>query len=152
LNPSDTTVRRAVSLVIHTPGSPDRVLVVLRPPDDPDLPDVWGLPAGRIDVDEELEAAARRTGREKLGVELEGIAPIRSGAVSRPGYRLEMDLVRARISSGEPSVPRPVPGITQYVRWRWAQPDVLRPAHEQGSLCCTLFFEARSHDSSAGER
>lgn len=132
--------RRTVSLALAAPDGSGRVLAVLRPPDDPDLPGVWGLPAGRRREGEEAEAAARRAAREKLGVEAGDLRLRRSGALEREGYRLEMDLFEARIRGGEPSVPQPAPEVTQYVEWRWAEPDVLEPAAARGSLCCRLFL------------
>ena len=134
--------RRTVSLAIPAPDGSDRVLVVLRPPDDPDLPDVWGLPAGRMAPDETVEAGALRIAREKLGVEVAGPRVLQDGGLDRPGFRLEMTLVRARIVSGEPRVPQPGTGVTQYVDWRWDAPGVLEPAAEKGSLCCRLFLAA----------
>ena len=134
--------RQTVSLAIPAPDESDRVLVVLRPPDDPDLPDVWGLPAGRLAPDETVEAAALRIAREKLGVEVEGPRVLEEGSLDRPGYRLEMILLQARIVSGKPRVPQPGVGVTQYVDWRWGAPGVLEPAAAKGSLCCRLFLAA----------
>lgn len=135
-------VRRVVSVVIASPEAPERVLAVLRPPDDPDLPDVWGLPAGRVRPGERPDAAAVRVGREKLGVELTGLRPRASGATERADYTLHMDLFEAEVAGGEPSVPQPASGATQYAEWRWAPPAILVPAMERGSLCCRLFFES----------
>lgn len=139
-------VRRAVSVAVFAPGDPTRVLTVRRPPDDADLPDTWGLPAVRVAPGEDPRDAAVRVGREKLGVELRPLDVLRSGSVLRPAYRLEMDLVRAEIAAGTPSVPRPSPagggsGSTQYTEWAWAPGRVLAPAREKGSLCCRLFLE-----------
>lgn len=133
-------VRRVVSVAIHDEDDWGRILAVRRPPDDPDLPDAWGLPAGRIHVGEDALTAVRRTGRQKLGVELGRIRSRRSGALERPGYRLEMGLFDAVLRTGEPSVPQPVEGMTQYTEWRWARPALLEPAAIQGSLCCRLFL------------
>lgn len=133
-------VRRVVSVAIHDEDDSGRILTVRRPPDDPDLPDAWGLPAGRIHAGEHALTAVRRTGRQKLGVELERIRSRRSGTLERPGYRLEMELFDAVLREGEPSVPQPVEAMTQYTEWRWARPAVLKPAAAQGSLCCRLFL------------
>jgi len=132
--------RRTVSLAIPAPDGSEGVLVVLRPPDDPDLPNVWGLPAGRLAPEESVARAARRIAREKLGVEVADPTVLEEGGLERPGYRLEMALVRARIASGEPRVPQAGTGVTQYVDWRWGMPGVLEPAAEKGSLCCRLFL------------
>jgi hypothetical protein len=92
------------------------------------------------------EAAAARVGREKLGVEVEQLTPLRRGATLRPGYRLEMELFQARIAAGEPSVPQPGKGVTQYAAWEWSGPDILEPAAARGSLCCRLFFESSTNN------
>jgi ADP-ribose pyrophosphatase YjhB (NUDIX family) len=139
---SERPVRRVVSVVIASPEAPERVLAVLRPPDDPDLPDVWGLPAGRVRPGERPDAAAVRVGREKLGVELTGFRPRASGTTERADYTLHMDLFDAEVGVGEPSVPQSAPEVTQYAAWQWASPAILAPAMERGSLCCRLFFES----------
>lgn len=135
--------RSTVSLAIEAPGDPGRLLVVLRPPDDPDLPGVWGLPAGRRAEGEAVDTAARRIGREKLGVEVEPLGVLEEGAIDRPAYRLGMVLLRARITAGEPSVPQPTEGVTRYAEWRWGRPADLEPAASMGSLCCRLLIRAR---------
>ena len=136
--------RQAVSFAIWRPDAPSQVLVVQRPPDDEDLPRAWGLPAGRVHPGETDEDAVRRAGREKLGIELEVGAELNRGRIERPRYTLEMRLYAARIVSGEPTVPQPVPEVTQYVGWRWDEAPVLRPAADRGSLCCRLFLETES--------
>ncbi|HEY8469143.1 MAG TPA: NUDIX domain-containing protein [Longimicrobiales bacterium] len=140
----DDTVHPTISFVIRRPDAPAELLVVLRPPDDPDLPDAWGLPAGRVRPGESWEDAVRRAGREKLGVELEVGRELNRGSLQRATYRLEMRLFEAQITRGEPRVPQHAPGVTQYRAWRWATPDALRPAAERGSLCCRLCLEAES--------
>jgi len=137
-------IHRTISFVIRRPDDPTAILTVLRPPDDADLPDAWGLPAGRVRPGESWEDAVRRAGREKLGVELEVGAELNRGSIERPRYTLEMRLYEARIVSGEPTVPQPVPEVTQYVDWRWDEAPVLRPAADRGSLCCRLFLETES--------
>ena len=42
----------------------DLVVVVLRPPDDDELPNVWGLPAASLRANESWEDVVRRAGRE----------------------------------------------------------------------------------------
>lgn len=145
--------RRAGSLPAagHAPTSsasdPSRaptaeILTVRRPPDDEDLPGVWGLPAGSLRPGEGWEEAVVRAGREKLGVRLEPVLLLNEGSADRAAYRLHMRLYRARILEGEPAVPQPVEGVTQYTAWRWAPPDRLREAADRGSLCSRLCLEA----------
>ena len=132
-------IKRSISLAIH--HSDGRVLQVRRPPDDEDLPLVWGLPAASLGSGETWEDAVRRAAREKLGVEVEPGRVLNEGARERPGYRLEMRLHEATILRGEPHVPQAIPGITQCVDWRWGERDQLNPAAEAGSLCSRLYLE-----------
>lgn len=133
--------RPALALVIEDPataGGAPRWLLVRRPDDDPDLPGVWGLPAGSHAEGEMDGALVRRIGLEKLGVETEDLGRLSEGHVDRRGYRLEMRLHAARIVAGEPRVPQAVPGVTQYSEWDWKPPAELRRGADRGSLCCRL--------------
>ena len=133
---------RSVSLAIRAPGRSRDLLLVRRPPDDPDLPDLWGLPAASLRPGESWEDAALRAARDKLGVEID-LGPERNrGATHRRGRRLSMRLFAGRIRSGEPKVPQSVPGVTQYTAWCWRPRRDLRPAAASGSLCCRLELEA----------
>lgn len=134
-------VKRSVSVAIFDPADRRRVLVVRRPPDDEELPDLWGLPAASLRPGESWEDAVRRAGREKLGVELEVREELNRGSTARAGYTLEMRLLEARIVSGSPAVPQPAPGVTQYRAWAWGEAAALEPAATRGSLCCRLFLE-----------
>jgi ADP-ribose pyrophosphatase YjhB (NUDIX family) len=117
------------------------VLVVLRPEDDEELPNVWGLPAGSLHQGETWLDAVERAGREKLGIELEVIRELNRGETERSNYTLQMRLYEARIAHGAPSVPQPDNDVTQYRDWKWDTPEVLQPAADRGSLCCRLFLE-----------
>lgn len=133
--------RPAMALVIEGPasaGGTPRWLLVRRPDNDPDLPGVWGLPAGSHAAGETDEALVRRIGREKLGVETEDLGRLSEGHLDRTGYRLDMRLHAARIVAGEPRVPQSVPGVTQYSEWGWRPPVELRDGARRGSLCCRL--------------
>jgi 8-oxo-dGTP diphosphatase len=131
-------VKRSVSLAIHHPDG--RVLLVQRPPDDEDLPLAWGLPAASLREAEDWEAAVRRAGLGKLGVDVAPVGVLEAGHLDRPGYRLEMRLYGARIQAGEPVVPRPDRDVTQYVDWRWGVARDLEPAARAGSLCSRLYL------------
>ncbi len=134
-------VKHSVSFAIFRPGHPDQVLVVQRPPDDDDLPDAWGLPAGSLRAGEDWAEAVRRAGRDKLGVELEVASELNRGSLERAAYTLEMRLLEARIIAGEPRVPRSAAGVTQYQAWKWGKAEDLAPAAARGSLCSRLFLE-----------
>ncbi len=113
-------------------------LLVRRPPDDEDLPDAWGLPAGSLREGESWEDAVRRAGREKLGVSLRPGPLLREGEIERAGYRLRMRLYAAEVEQGEPRVPQAVAGVTQYVALTRGPLAKLEPAARAGSLCSTL--------------
>ncbi len=132
-------MKRSVSLAIY--DAEDRLLIVQRPPDDEDLPDVWGLPAASLRSGESWDDAALRAARDKLGIEIDGIEWLHAGSQQRGDAGLEMRLARAQIVNGEPDVPQPDASVTQYVAWRWGTGDELVPGAERGSLCCRLLLE-----------
>ena len=134
------TRKQSVSIAVFDPSDRNRILIVQRPHDDEDLPNVWGLPASSLRPGESFERAVVRTGREKLGVELSLVRELNRGATSRKGYTLEMRLYEAVISHGEPLVPQPYEGVTQYQGWMWDTAERLRAGAEAGSLCCGLML------------
>jgi methylated-DNA-protein-cysteine methyltransferase related protein len=136
-------LHRSVAFAVPHPEDPARVLTVQRPDDDADLPGMWGLPAASLAPGEVWTDAVERGGREKLGVELHRLRELRRGNLERPGYTLEMRLFHAEIARGEPAVPQPVPGVTQYQDWRWGTADSLAAADRAGSLCSRLYRAAR---------
>jgi ADP-ribose pyrophosphatase YjhB (NUDIX family) len=134
------TRKQSVSVVVFDPGDRNRILVVQRPADDGDLPNVWGLPASSLRPGESFEEAVVRTGREKLGVELRVVRELNRGTTSRRDHTLEMRLYEAVISHGEVRVPQSHEGVTQYQRWMWDTAERLRAGAEAGSLCCGLML------------
>ena len=139
-------VKRSVSLAIHADAGDrhrQRVLLVQRPADDEDLPLVWGLPAASLGPGESWQDAVRRAAGDKLGVEVEPGTVLQEGVTDRASYTLEMRLYEARIVAGEPVVPQPVQGVTQYRAWRWGPAADLEPASRGGSLCSKLYLDWR---------
>src|SRR3989338_10078916 len=65
-------------------------LIVQRPFDDEDLPNIWGLPAGSVKENESFKEAVIRSGREKLGIELKVIKSIGKDIIDRGDYILNM--------------------------------------------------------------
>jgi ADP-ribose pyrophosphatase YjhB (NUDIX family) len=120
----------------------ERVLIVQRPADDEDLPNMWGLPAASLRAGESWHDAVARAGRDKLGVELKVGHEVKRGTLERKQYTLEMRLYEAEIVTGRPIVPQPNDTVTQYQNWTWGTAEDLLPAAERGSLCCRLFLEA----------
>lgn len=157
-------LKRSVAVAIFPPEGrePPRVLAVLRPPDD-ELPDVWGLPAASLREEESWEEAVRRTGREKLYVDLRVGRELERGEADRPAYTLRMRLYAGEIEAGQPDVgPAVEPaveadvegdkgglgaGTTRYVDWAWAPPERLREASERGSLCSRLLLRHLGRDT-----
>jgi ADP-ribose pyrophosphatase YjhB (NUDIX family) len=133
-------IKRSVSLAIRDFAQPSAVLIVQRPADDEDLPNVWGLPAATLAADESWQDAARRAGRDKLGIDLDIGALLNDGSLDRAAYTLEMRVYEATIRAGLPEVPQRVEGVTQYQRWRWGHDGDLEPAAQMGSLCSRLYL------------
>jgi len=134
-------VKHAVSFVIYNKER-SHVLSVLRPPDDEHLPDLWGLPAGTLSEGETFEEAVVRAGNEKLGVELVVLAVVGDGKLEREDYVLQMKEFEVEPVRGEPTVPQPVGGVTQYREWKWARAEELVEAARTGSLCSRIFLES----------
>ena len=153
-----TPARRAVALLISEPGRerppsrPGRAvrwLTVRRPDDDPDLPGVWGLPAGSCRAGESVGDLVRRIGRDKLGIETADLGCVGKGDGVRGARPLSMRLHAAKLGPGEPRVPQLVPGVTQYVEWAWNSPEALRAGAAKGSLCCRLALRAVDDEEDA---
>lgn len=144
-------VKRSIALVIRNGKRPGMLLLVQRPSDDEDLPDVWGLPAASLRPGETTADAARRAGRDKLGIDLDVGPVLNEGARDRTAYRLEMQLLEARIRRGTPSTSREPEsrsaargdrdGTTRYQAWRWGPTSELRAGAASGSLCSVLALE-----------
>ncbi len=132
-------VKNAISYVIY---NKDKILVVLRPPTDNELPNVWGLPAGSLKEGESFEQAVVRSGREKLGVDLKVVKLINEGDLEREKYVLHMEEYEVEIVTGEPVVPQGIEGITQYSEYKWAEPEILKEAAKKGSLCTQLYLSS----------
>ena len=149
--------KQAVALVIY---DKDRrhLLAVKRPPEDDRLPNIWGLPAATLRVGESYEAAAVRTGQEKLGVKIRIVAEIGEGTTDRSDHILHMKEFEVEVTEGTPSVPQPIAhsvaqpiaqptaqpiqGVTQYVACKWGEPNDLVEATRKGSLCCRLYLSS----------
>lgn len=132
-------LKHSVSLVIEGAGG---VLLVRRPEGDESLPGEWGLPAATLRPGEDEEAAVRRAGRDKLGVEVRPLRAIGEAEDERPGYRIRMRDWEVEIAAGEPAVPQAGEG-TQYERCRWGDPAELVPAARRGSLCARVLLRER---------
>lgn len=135
--------KHSIAFVIYS-SDRSRVFTVLRPATDDRLPNVWGLPAGSLRENETFEDAIIRSGHDKLGVELKIIQLINEGSLEREHNILHMKEFEVEISKGNPFVPQNIPGITQYQKWKYANPDVLKEAAQKGSLCSRLYLSSIS--------
>lgn len=134
-------VRKSISFVIYGDDK-STFRVVQRPADDANLPNVWGLPAGTLKEGETYEGCVIRSGREKLGVDLEIVGMIGEGDLDRDAYVLHMKEYAVRVIGGEATVPQPYPEVTQYQATRWGTADDLVEAASKGSLCCRIFLSS----------
>lgn len=132
-------IKHSIAYAIYNDDR-SKVLVVLRPKDDDNLPNVWGLPAGTLKESDDYEQAVIRSGHEKLGVELKVVKVINEGEIAHEKFILHMKEYEVEIISGQPYVPQPTDGITQYQQWKWAEPHLLKEAAQKGSLCSRLFL------------
>ncbi|MCG8467151.1 MAG: DNA mismatch repair protein MutT [Gemmatimonadetes bacterium] len=144
-----TRAKRSVALVVVDPSADDprRWLLVRRPPDDGELPGVWGLPAGSFRDGERERDVVERIGRDKLNVELRPGPELATGSADRPGYRLEMRLLGASLVRGTPRVPGRADDVTQYADWSWGPAERLATGAARGSLCCRLALESIADES-----
>jgi ADP-ribose pyrophosphatase YjhB (NUDIX family) len=149
-----SNVRYAVAAVVRRD---DGLVLAVRRPDEPgeELPGVWGLPAATLRAGEPDEAALRRLGREKLGVELSVVRALAEGEQQRAGYALRMTVYEASMAgeprlparqAGQPAVPAGAPpafdASTQYGALDWLPDASFADGAARGSLCCRLLLEA----------
>jgi 8-oxo-dGTP pyrophosphatase MutT (NUDIX family) len=135
------TIKYAVAFVIYNQDR-TKFLIVQRPANDEDLPNVWGLPAGSLKEGETFEECLIRSGREKLGVELKPVRFIGKGETERGKYILHLELFEAEIVKGVPKVPQSIKGVTQYQKWRWGTSSDLKEAALKGSLCSRVYLKS----------
>jgi ADP-ribose pyrophosphatase YjhB (NUDIX family) len=139
-----SVARRAVAAVIRRPGG---LVLAVKRPDEPgeELPNIWGLPATTLAVDESDGDAIRRLGREKLRVDLTPLGALAEGAQPRAGYTLQMTIYECSLA-GEPQLPPRATGgaITLYEAIDWLPASSFAEAAARGSLCCELFLGAPS--------
>jgi ADP-ribose pyrophosphatase YjhB (NUDIX family) len=128
-------------VIFRAPQESSEILVVKRSPNDRYFPSMWGIPAGTLRKHEGYEEAIRRTASHRLGIEVEVLGERGVGSSDRGTHAVEMRLFEARIVTGSPQVREVDPNGHGYVEVRWAEPDILKPTRERGSLCCQLVAE-----------
>lgn len=135
-------LKHAIAFVIYNKDR-TKILIVQRPSDDKNLPDVWGLPAGVVNDDETFEQCVIRSGTEKLGVGLKILGFIGRGSLDRGDYILHMEEYEVAVVNGEPVAPQPFPKVTQYQKWKWGAPEDLKEAESKGSLCSRIYLSCK---------
>jgi len=135
-------IKYAIAFVVYNEDR-SKLLVVQRPSDDKNFPNVWGLPAGSAKDTETFEECIIRSGKEKLGVELKPTKFVGRNNIERNNYILHMEEYEAEILDGKPEVPQPIQGITQYQQWRWGVGSDLKDAATKGSLCSQIYLNKR---------
>jgi methylated-DNA-protein-cysteine methyltransferase related protein len=144
VEPGKPRPKQSVALLVRQPER-DRYLLVQRPPDDPELPLAWGLPAASLLPGEAWTAAARRAARDKLGISIGTLTRLNEGRLDRADGTLHMRLyATAPATQARPAVPQHAPDVTQYIACRWGALSALRPAARKGSLCCQLALGTRA--------
>ncbi len=78
----------------------------------------WEFPGGKVEPGESPEAALRREIREELGVEIEVVAPLGTGASREGGRAIALAVYLCRLTAG---TPRP----REHDALRWLGPDEL---------------------------
>lgn len=134
----------AVAVVLHNPENEKEILIVLRPPDDENLPNVWGLPATTAAEGEMPEDLVRRIGKEKLTTTIEPTQRVGIKSQDKGTYELVLMDVEARLVGGEPSVVDALTAGTKYVEQKWVTDySVLIPGAKEGSVCDRIFLESQ---------
>ncbi|MCU0667486.1 MAG: NUDIX domain-containing protein [Patescibacteria group bacterium] len=134
--------KKALALVIK--NDLGEILIVKRPDTEKGpIAGAWGFPAVVIDDGESEPEAAKRVGKQKLGVEIEILNRIGEKNGDRGDFILNLCDYNARIINGTPKVPQDNPNITQYTDWKYSMdPAVLIPAAKRGSLCSQIYLES----------
>lgn len=136
-------IKYTISYVIYNEDR-SKILIVQRPSNDENLPNTWGLPAGTVKDNETFEEAVIRSGKQKLDVELTIVKFVGRGNIERDDYILHMEEYEVKILSGEPKVPQPIKGITQYQSWRWGVSSDIKDAANKGSLCSQIYLTSKN--------
>src|SRR5262249_50645661 len=98
-------------------------------------------PAGKLRKHERYEDAIQRTAKHRLDVEVEVLGEPAVGSSDRGTHIVEMRLYEARIVAGTPQIRDVNLADHGYTEVQWANPDLLQPTRERGSLCCRLVEE-----------
>ena len=134
----------AIAVALQNPNNPSQILVVKRPPEDENLPNVWGLPAVVVEEDELPEVAVKRLGLEKLSTSIEPVSYLGIKRADRGSYELILMDIVANLIGEPPSVIDAPTNNTKYVDQKWTSDfSILLEAATKGSLCSQIFLESK---------
>ena len=136
-----TKEKHSVALIIY--NSEGKYLIVKRPFEPEENYYEWGFPAAsKLSLDESWEEVVHRAAKTKLGIEVEIVRMIGEDKAQRKDYNLVLRDYEVKIVTGEPSVPQPYEGVTQYTDFRYTDnsKDILESA-QKGSVCTRIFLD-----------
>lgn len=135
-------VKFSVAVFLINPHNEHEFLVVQRPADDDNLPNVWGLPAVTIKNDELPELAVQRVGKEKLNTDIKPHSFLGIKYAERENYNLILMDIKATVVGNDPSVTNATTENTKYVNQQWTSDlDILKEAASKGSLCSQIVLD-----------
>ena len=133
-------LKYATSFTLYNPDNEKEFLIIKRPPDDDEHPNMWGFPAVTTKPGELPEHSLKRAAREKLGVVVEPTEFVGAIAQERNEYILYLMHFKAKLIEGQPDVKKGM-GSTVYVDSKWTSDfKELFPIAEKGSICVQLFL------------
>lgn len=134
--------KHSVALIIYDSRG-EKYLVVKRPFEPGNTYYEWGFPAAsKVSLDESWETVVHRAAKTKLGVDVEIVRMIGEDIADRGEYILRLRDYEVRVISGEPAVPQPYEGVTQYVECKFTDnPEDIMESARKGSVCTKIFLE-----------
>lgn len=137
-------VNYAIFYIIKHAIEKGKFVIVQRPRDDENLPDLWGIPAGSVMPNESFEDSVIRQAKNKLGVDVKIVEFIGRGNIDRGEYILHGEEYLVEIIEGDLSVNRPEVQGTKYQDWKWGTAEDIKETAQKGSLCCNIYLEEKA--------
>lgn len=142
MNHLSKPIKTAVAVFLKSPKLTNEFLIVKRPADDENLPNVFGLPAVSLANNELPEDAVRRVGKEKLATEINPTKFLGSKYIERETYILILMDIEAELSGVEPDVLLAETKNTKYIAQEWTSDfSRLIEAASKGSLCSQIILD-----------
>jgi 8-oxo-dGTP pyrophosphatase MutT (NUDIX family) len=136
-------LKYAVSFTLYNPSNKNEFLIIKRPADDNEHPNLWGFPATMLKPGELPENCLRRAAKEKLGVDIEPFEFTGAIAQERNEFILYLMHFKAILNKGNPDLKKSITLGTKYAELEWTDdPKRLLPIAEKGSICVQLFLHS----------